>query len=450
MKRRTSIMLLTALLLVVMVFSQVGESFAAVDISSPSTTSSMENEWRQPEVPDALKDYYVFVASGDAFTDITGLEVGSLYKRHDTTGETTLLASGPINAVRFYDNRILYSKGNQIISIDTDGNDPFTVYEGDMEVEYFTPGDGLLLFESDDILYRVNLKTGLIDSVCELNGILYYEPYSATTLHILSVDEELLMDMDTGDCTEYAEEEMETAANDLAHPLTTAAATSYTINGVAVPVRIPNYNANGVIPPQKSSRTYKSGTFSDGDTYFTISGKAGTDSLECNSAWECAGFAQYVYSEIWGSCTYGHSHTYASSHNLNETSAKTFYQSLGAGANVRLYSTTRTGHSIIVLSASSTGIDVYEANRPGSCIVRLSTIEYNNLPSKFKVIVNFRTPNVSAGSSGHRACPVSSCSSYNVITPHYKNGNPGYGTCSECGYVGNIPIGTTGIIPEIN
>lgn len=455
--------LFCAILLVALICSPFSDSFAAGESvwSGLRNENSQEEAWAPIEEPAALEDWYVFISSNEALTDTCGLNEGQLYKRNLETGETVLLVAETVTAIRFFNERIWFSQGNTIFSITPDGDDKRTEYTGSLTVDYFTPGDKALLIENDGYLYKVDLRTRQPHLVCSLDGILTYQPETLNTVSALTETEECIINLITGAKTIDSEDDVD-SENDIVP----YASSSYTINGVSIPVRIPQVSGAAIQPLTKAGRSYRYGEFfTDGSVFKNPDGGS---LFTYNSASGCSAFAQYVYSEIWGTRDYGHHTDYANGgKQLNETSAKTYYRSLPAGTRVRLWAVQTKlnendepewGHSIILLAANNTEIDVYHANWGSPTnVVHISSYKYGSLDKKFLLIVNDDRPHtfnsgsaVSAGPNGHYInCSYSGCSQHSSTTvPHYIIGTPGYGTCAACGYYGFISTGTTSLPTE--
>lgn len=269
-------------------------------------------------------------------------------------------------------------------------------------------------------------------------------------MYIATEDGEYTVDLTTGHQGEYIKPN-DTEEDTGIAPL---ALSSYTISGVSIPVRRPNVGSNKRIEANKSERTYTSSVFDNG-TYFSHNGNSERDPIAPGESLiyppdstGCAAFARYVYTEIWGSES-DHQHVYSTVKMYNETSIKAYYMSIPAGSSIRLRSAGGTGHSIILLSANSEGIDVYDANWDNAWGVQIKTLSYGTMPDKFYEIAAQRSPGFASGTaSGHRACKEVSCPEYNTFSPHYVIGTPGYGTCAACGYTGYISIGTSGLPDE--
>lgn len=443
------------ILLVALICSPFSDSFAAGESiwSGLQNEMSQEEEWPAIEEPTALEDWYVFVASEEALTDICGLNEGQLYKRNLLTGETVLLVAERVKTVRFFNERIWFSQGSTIFSITPDGEDKRTEYTGSLSLDYFTPGDKALLIENDGSLYKVDLRTRQTHLVCSLDGILIYQPETLNTVSALIETKEYIINLTTGEKTMVVEDEV-----DSENGIAPYASSSYTINGVSIPVRVPKVSGAAITPITKAGRSYVNDKYFEHGSVFK-NPDGGMDFTYNNGATGCSAFAQYVYSEIWGTRDYGHQTDYSPVKSLNETSAKAYYMSLPAGTRVRLVTTGKDGHSFILLAAKTTGIDIYDANWDWNNGIRITTYSYSQVAAnaKFSKIVNDFRPHTftgnqykSAGSAGHNTiCSYSGCSTYSTSpAPHYTNGPAGYGTCAACGYYGYISIGTTSLPTE--
>lgn len=429
---------------------------------------SQDRDFELPTTIDALDDYYVFIAGPDAYTDCTGLTEGALYKRSWTDGSTELLVEAPVVAVRFCEDRIYYSNGINIISINVDGADRKAVFTDEDGIGFFTPSADVIFYEQGNRLMRLYRTSGRVDDVCSLEHIVWYQPLTNNSIEV-STDGTLCpekeQDMSDSDKLIY---HLSTKSFDVVPDtsldislFTSQVNKTYTINGVKVPILIPkisekDLNGNGIkddIDPGK----YLDGTtrFVSPNKYFTLNpsltyNEASNKSMRFDGASQCAGFALYVYYEIWGSTSAGHHHTYSASgssannNNLTETSAKAFYKALTPGARIR-GGTDLVGHSFIFLGTTSTGIVIYDANRTKdpTCLVQMTEFTFGEAAAHNRIgnIHNFWMPPHNAGSAGHYVCADSSCTSVaggGGLQNHYTLNGPGYGTCVVCGYTGYI------------
>ncbi len=121
-------------------------------------------------------------------------------------------------------------------------------------------------------------------------------------------------------------------------------------------------------------------------SYWTTDGTPNGTSLEHNGT-ECAGFARYVYSYLWGNDCYGHT---VSKKTLSGTSSD--FEGISVGARISCDKVSDgDNHSMVVVSKTSTGIVVYHANwAPPKdheyCIVKTTSWTYAEFAAIFKNI----------------------------------------------------------------
>lgn len=121
-------------------------------------------------------------------------------------------------------------------------------------------------------------------------------------------------------------------------------------------------------------------------SYWTTDGTPNGTSLEHNGT-ECAGFARYVYSYLWGNDYYGHT---VSKKTLSGTSSD--FEGISVGARISCDKVSDgDNHSMVVVSKTSTGIVVYHANwAPPKdheyCIVKTTSWTYAEFAAIFKNI----------------------------------------------------------------
>lgn len=453
---------------------------------SYETYFSQDRKFELPTTIDALDEYYVFIAGPDAYTDCTGLTEGALYKRSWTDSSTELLVEAPVVAVRFCGDRIYYSNGISIISINIDGTDGKTVFADESGIGFFTPSADVIFYEQGNRLMRLYRATGKVDDVCSLEHITWYQPLTNNSLSIttdgslcpeiemtMKETDILTLSLDTGAYTitpaQDADVGTDIVIEDDIMPLASFVSRSYTINGKSVPVKIPALVGNTAKIDNGKYRSdgakFKPVTSTDKGTYFCkdhtkIWNESSNPSMNYNGSEECAGFALYVYSEIWGSNAIKehHRHYFSSTEvgltrDLTETDCKAFYQQVAPGALVRGGGGSQGKHSFIFLGINSTGTKmvVYDANRTDTttCIIRMTELSFSEAASHGTIgnIHNVCMP-MWYTNEGHYFCCENKCTEVSGgggFQPHYINGYPGYGTCEVCGYTGYISTGTLSV-----
>jgi len=120
--------------------------------------------------------------------------------------------------------------------------------------------------------------------------------------------------------------------------------------------------------------------------YWTTDGKPtdleGTNSLHYNGI-QCAGFARYVYAQIWGDDEYG------TEFGINRTLAgnSSDFSGIIKGSRINCDRADKGGnHSMVILDKTSSGITVYEANHDGHCQVSVRTISFSDFAGEYKNI----------------------------------------------------------------
>ena len=135
-------------------------------------------------------------------------------------------------------------------------------------------------------------------------------------------------------------------------------------------------------------------------SYWTTDGKPyeyGKNSSKAftDGAIQCAGFAKYVYEQLWGNYKYGQK---VAAVTLEGTSED--FKGINVGARINCdrrgskieseddFTTSIGNHSMILLSKTSSGIVVYECNHDDKCGIGMRTITYRNLYLEYMNIKN--------------------------------------------------------------
>ena len=131
-------------------------------------------------------------------------------------------------------------------------------------------------------------------------------------------------------------------------------------------------------------------------SYWTTDGTPNGTSLSHNNSYECAGFARYVYSYLWGNDYYGSSVSKAT---LSGTSSD--FEGISVGARINCDknvtesesqdTSTNKNHSMVLVDKTNTGVLVYHANwalpkEHQYCIVKTTHWTYAEFAKKFKNI----------------------------------------------------------------
>ena len=135
-------------------------------------------------------------------------------------------------------------------------------------------------------------------------------------------------------------------------------------------------------------------------SYWTTDGKPyeyGKNSSKAftDGAIQCAGFAKYVYEQLWGNYKYGQK---VAAVTLEGTSED--FKGINVGARINCdrrgskieseddFTTSIGNHSMILLSKTSSGIVVYECNHDDKCGIGMRTITYRNFYLEYMNIKN--------------------------------------------------------------
>ena len=135
-------------------------------------------------------------------------------------------------------------------------------------------------------------------------------------------------------------------------------------------------------------------------SYWTTDGKPyeyGKNSSKAftDGAIQCAGFAKYVYEQLWGNYKYGQK---VAAVTLEGTSED--FKGINVGARINCdrrgskiesdddFTTSIGSHSMILLSKTSSGIVVYECNHDDKCGIGMRTITYRNFYLEYMNIKN--------------------------------------------------------------
>lgn len=135
-------------------------------------------------------------------------------------------------------------------------------------------------------------------------------------------------------------------------------------------------------------------------SYWTTDGKPyeyGKNSSKefTDGAIQCAGFAKYVYEQLWGNYKYGQK---VAAVTLEGTSED--FKGINVGARINCdrrkkkiesdkgFTISIGNHSMILLSKTSSGIVVYECNHDDKCGIGMRTITYRNFYLEYMNIKN--------------------------------------------------------------
>lgn len=252
----------------------------------------------------------------------------------------------------------------------------------------------MFFYTKGDALYRCHRDTGNIDFVGNVPGLVNYEPITNYRLawwkisDVQPSQEDLLPEergpvysayvIDTQENTMEATEmgswntSLQQENTISLHSDLNELATIDSINSVSLPLS-----------------SYPAGS------YFTTTGTACNHSggvYRCKTysgAKQCAGFARYVYAQLFGGPDNG-TLVYTSQSISTGDAAKKFIQSLEPGTRIRLY---YNSHSIILSNYYSTSVRVYDCNWSNNrCEVSYQTLTYEGFANKYKTVSNYLAP----------------------------------------------------------
>lgn len=115
----------------------------------------------------------------------------------------------------------------------------------------------------------------------------------------------------------------------------------------------------------------------------------GCDCISYNGGIQCFGFANFVFSEYTGEeCVDSNSGGTVYFDNVSEL--KSFFLGLSKGAHVRYVSTSGIQHSIIVISAGSSSVKIYDANFvKNNCEVDVRYDSYDTLFNRISYVKKY-------------------------------------------------------------
>ena len=122
-------------------------------------------------------------------------------------------------------------------------------------------------------------------------------------------------------------------------------------------------------------------------SYWTTDGKPsdidGTTSIKlADNSKQCAGFAKYVYKQLWNSYTYGSKLTEIELEGTSED-----FKDISIGARINCNRSDGGGnHSMVIVDKTSTGITVYECNHDDKCGLGTRTITFANFKKEYTKI----------------------------------------------------------------
>ena len=203
---------------------------------------------------------------------------------------------------------------------------------------------------------------------------------------------------------------------------------------------------------------------------------------EFASSYQCMAFAKMIYAKYYNMTESQFEHiydmTYCSNMGSNDvvkkyagfssvSAAQNAFSGLTKGTYVRLKTKGAldadegNGHSVIILSVNSNGVEVYDCNYMDSNNYTLSnrvhkhTISYSTIVERYDQIFiaiqhSWSSSNVFQYNSSYHilTCATPGCAGRKV-QQHYAVTPGPNATCAACGYVGNIQIGLNAIEDEM-
>lgn len=421
-------------------------SFAVEDNSSENNHIDIDYSMA------AIDRYFAFVYNEEAWlNEYLGENEcipGYLYVEDKYTEEIRLLTTESVKILRDTPNAVFcVMTDERIVQMDYSGQSMETIYQASRgDITYCERLDNQLCFVEGDYIICLDLTTLGVHVVLEhenitqaflhtadliiwREGSAQYYLYNRTTNMNTPLSEYELRDMTSTSITELTGLDMD------------------------------------LYSTQTTLENFPFSDFPSGTSYFTNNGSACTDHNDpnvshlagtCNCrryarAAQCWGFALYAsdrYAHISGTET---SRPSTASGDWKSTTTFTsnaqmqsYFSNFSKGAYIRLSKTSTSGdgnHSVVFVSASSTGITVYDCNYNGPCLVTLRTISYYDLRTIYPYVCSafshsFTGTVTYISSNAHAVyCSSSGCQGY-ILQPHvYKLA--GGTTCTICGFLNN-------------
>ena len=340
-----------------------------------------------------MDNFYVFLCGSDAVLtaeERQGLTDGYIYGQNLNTMQIVPIVQQDVTSFSEEQGIIYYTVGNKLFSVSLNGQNQSLILEETEPIGHLKVTADLFFYTKGDALYRCHRATGNIDFMGNVSGLVDYEPITNYRLawwkisDIQPSQEDLLPEergpvysayiIDTQENTVETVEmnswyNLEPLGEKFAVFLGEAASTM-SINGVVLPL------------PE-----YRSGS------YFTTTGTAcdhRNNIYRCKTysgASQCAGFARYVYAQLFGGPDNG-SFTYISKNfNGDGDAAKKFIQGLKKGCRIRVFN---NQHSIILANYDSQYVYVYDANRNNNdCRVSYGMMSYSTFANTFINVSNY-------------------------------------------------------------
>ncbi len=124
---------------------------------------------------------------------------------------------------------------------------------------------------------------------------------------------------------------------------------------------------------------YPIGTRYTSSRYANVNGKS-VDMY----GWQCCGYARYIQQKLYGCHYYNNSTRFSrlykdtSAKNLTASKIKTMITNAGVGAHVRIGDAENNGHSFIIISVSSTGFVITDANSDWKNTIRVEEYTWSS------------------------------------------------------------------------
>ena len=126
--------------------------------------------------------------------------------------------------------------------------------------------------------------------------------------------------------------------------------------------------------------------------HYDYESKIGANCEKFDGAYQCYGFANYIYYIITGNYCSQSERTDFDLKGQNENSLKGYLQGLPTGTHLRVRTRSGSPHSMAVMGTSPEGITVYHANYDTHCGVYYDTFTWEDYASRFPDLVYYVVP----------------------------------------------------------
>ena len=451
---------LTSVILVIIILSGV-VSFSATGYKECFSSSEefIDQSWNP-----IFDNIYVFVYDENCvYGEMPDLKLGALYRNDVVKREFTLLIDDNVSFCDLVEERIFYSVGKDIFSVDVFGGDKKLILTAADNISQFIANEELVFYVINEKMYRYHISSKTTDYVCETPDIEFFKVISNNEVNWWKMNPEWsieyletdtipmyhfyytsLMDSVVNRQVGAYEREAQTKKSDSLHgkyaavypfaveasilkgfkyKTTAALASSYTINNVSIPLsNLQSGKYYNILDPNNPPSTVFATT---SPCTYHANGVVTTRCASYNGSRQCAAFGMYIYNAIFGSLPSATTYNY----NFTSSGAVASYLSARcAGAMIRVKN---NGHSIIIAKVDISGqkVVIYDANSDNMCKIDLREISFATF-SNYTNTNAYRSVShqpISQGSAGHRICKEPNCAYY-IFDPHH--GSP----CIICGY----------------